>query len=141
MSIPKPLLPKTLEKRYSEIPEDAKNFLKDFFTAASRIYGLIDIFALEDILYNKLPEAPVIDSVDFWEYAEVARRDPGLPFLVLFETDLFPSEDDFFEQPKTYLADRKLLSNGTNKLSRILNLLYDLYDHPITVPENFMDYK
>lgn len=143
MSYPKPLLKKTLDSRYKKtgIPEKTRDYLSLFFNICSELYGCL---SLEDAwgIYSKLikeQDAPKINIMEFFSFANVARRDRK-PYIIYTSDELWLDNNVSFDDMMLVNLDIAWYGQRTPYYSEVASLLQIQGDKPFFVPDNFIHY-
>lgn len=98
MPCPKPLSPKTMERRMkeSELSKKQLNFLESFFKACTNLYGTIELHEMW-IIYNELDEKPKIKRRNLIDFVKIMRRREN-PYYIyeISELDLKETNNDLY---------------------------------------------
>lgn len=146
---PKPLLQKTLEKRYQKFNPETREFLRKFFTASAKLYGAVFLDDLHEIYKNLvqerqakgLDEKAYVEGItwdEFVDFSSVARRDGDVNFYVYELQELFSDETNSMGDRMVIL--KELVGRGYYKFGDLYNLLDNQGDKDFFIPTKFLDY-
>lgn len=142
MAYPKPLLDKTIEKRYESLnlPKETLSTLHRFFHACSNLYGVIDLDSMWN-LYRELNQTqglPPVRRRNLIEFSSVARRDGSVPYFV------FEVEEIYLDEPhrdsSRLVVNKDVVSPGSWRYHGIYSIEQEAYGKPLFVPKDFLSW-
>ena len=139
--MPKPLSPKTLEKKYAELGlSDTKlQLLHTFFRCVSNFYGVLPLSDAWEIF--KHYEGLGVHKKDFVAFSGVAQRDSSLPYAIYELKEVY--SDETSEAPLDRLiVNRDMVMHGYYRFLRVQHTLGKQYDQPFFEPmkEKFLSF-
>lgn len=141
MSYPKPLTERSLSKRYSEagITEKQIHFLKDFFTAATNLYGVFTAKEAWDV-YKELSEKTDVVSLrkkDMYTALGILRRD-AVPFFVFKNDEVYSKEER--TDDNRFIAIQEIVLPAYRKYMALWAVRSITNGRPFFVPPDFLEY-
>lgn len=135
---PKPLSEKSIERLYREsgLSEEARTFLRTFFTACANLYGAIALRHAWGI-YRELKDVPKLRRKDMMAFASIARREEH-PYYVFEVNELFDEESA--NELDRHIVSKELVYVGYGKFHLFYSLMDEIDDKPYCVPDDFLCY-
>lgn len=144
MFYPKPLLPKTLERKYKEagIGPKKREFLHQFFSAAAIWYGVVQVRDLWEVyrLYTSMETIPKLQRKDLVNFSAIVRREEEAPYYV-YEIDELYSEEPRKDLERFVVNKEVTKYHGNNnRIMPLYDLLENRFDKPFYIPEHFSEF-
>lgn len=132
--MPKPLSPKTLEKRYAELGlSDAKlQLLHTFFRCAANFYGVLPVSNAWELF--KHYEGLRVHKKDFVAFSGVAQRDASLPYAIYELNELY-SDEPWRDPLNRAIVNRDMVMHGYYRFQHVYNTIGNQCSQSYLAPE------
>lgn len=117
----KPLSPKTLEKKYSELglPKEKTDLLHTYFRSFSNLYGVISVRDAWAV-FRHYEGVGSVRKKDFVFFSGIVQREPGHPYSILELKEVYSGETST-DPLDRLIVNNKLLHSGYGKYTLLYN--------------------
>ena len=131
----KPLSPKTLEKKYTELrlSQEKIDLLHDYFLCFTNLYGVISVGEAWNI-FREYEGTRLLHKKDFVAFSGIVQREPGHPYTVLERKEVYTGETT--EDPaKRLIVNNLLIGTGYYKYVLLYNTVDGQMNKPYYLPD------